>query len=262
MPVSPIATEVPEQRDEQQEGLGGEMVKTELYSEEIGDTFVIDVSLPEGYETNPQKRYPVLYLTDGNWRRGQHETIHAMSVNGEIEELIIVGISYPDSYNVNQIRERDLITGADEFLDFIVDDVIPYVDGQYRTDEDRRTLWGSSWGGYFALYAMSSYKEKTEGVFENYISVSPTFWRETGGQDLFAREEDLYRLTEALPIGLYMAVGALEDDFIDPFNRFVAQIEQRDYAGLHFEHSIVPGLDHYTVAEPELYNALRLFYGR
>ncbi len=234
------------------------------HSANVGDDFVIDISLPSSYSSSGSKKYPVIYLTDGNWRRPQHQPIHDMSKSDDVREMIVVGISYPDSYNPNSIRVRDLITHADNYLDFICSELIPYIEKNYRTD-GLRTLWGSSYGGYFVMYALFQYTEKTKDVFQNYIVASPTCYQTTEyngtNLDLFGYEEKLAANITELNLNLYMTVGGLEDSywFIEPFKKLVARLEGRNYKGFYIKSFIDPGKDHMTVWEPTLYEGIRMF---
>lgn len=240
-----------------------EIKSFKIFSESIKDTFVIDVSLPAGYDKS-NKEYPVLFLTDGNWRKEQHQPIHDMAEKENIKELIIVGICYPSNYNFDEIRVRDLIVHPDKFLDLILYQIIPRIDSTYRTN-GQRTLWGSSFGGFFALYTLFNYSEKTKDVFQNYIVASPAALEKTnfnGEQlNLFGIEERLYSKTKVLQENLYVTVGGDEEPvrFLNPFKNLVKILDERNYSGFYMKTFIDPGKTHNTVWEPTLYEGVRLF---
>ncbi len=235
-----------------------------MFSTNVADTFVIDVSLPENYSNAENKKYPVLYMTDGYWRKEQHQPIHNMAKNENVKEMIIVGIGYPESYNPNSIRVRDLITNADKFLDFICGELIPKIESEYRTRTER-TLWGSSYGGFFGMYALLNYAEKTKEVFQNYIIASPAALEKTNYNgsylNLFDLEKILYSKTTLLPLRLYIAVGSIEDTlrFLNSFKDLVKILSERNYKDFYMKSYIDPGKDHYTVWEPTLYEGIRMF---
>ncbi len=241
-----------------------EIRSIKIFSEIVKDTFVIDVSLPESYFENENKNYPVLYMTDGNWRRGQHNPIHEMAKKENVKELIIAGIGYPESYNPDSIRVRDLIVRADFFLDFIIKELIPYIDKNFRTNGER-TLWGSSFGGFFGMFVLFNYTEKTKGIFQNYIIASPAAKEKTyyKGEylDLFDLEKILYSKTKELKANLYLTVGGNEEPvrFLNPFKELIKILEERNYKNFYMKSFIDPGKDHYTVWEPALYEGIRLF---
>ena len=129
---------------------------------------------------NSDDRYPVLYVTDMSVPMDAIlGAISLMTMAGEIPPLIVVGIGYPvdDCSKSMAVRSRDLTPvadpalasqaiyaefiegflqpsakasggGAPEFLRFIHDELIPLVDAQYPTTEDRG-YFGDSLGGLF-----------------------------------------------------------------------------------------------------------------
>lgn len=119
---------------------------------ESADRHVI-VILPPGYDSNPQKRYPVLYALHGysigaeQWIKEIHvpQTIEGAFAKGA-KDMIVV---FPDSktaYN-GSMYSSSVTTG--DFETFISKDLIAYIDSHYRTIPDRRSrgLVGHSMGG-------------------------------------------------------------------------------------------------------------------
>ena len=230
-----------------------------FYSSYVKDTIKLDISLPFGYFTDTTKKYNIIYLTDGYWRKSEHDTIHEMGRNGEIKEAILVGIGYPDYYDFNTIRTRDLIEDADKLLSCIKEEIIPYVEKTYRADSAERTLWGSSYGGYFLMYAFTEH-EKRGRLFKNYIEASAALNPPYAHADLLKNEHALWNSTTALPVNLYMTVGGDETSFfVGSYNSLVSQIKSHPYHDFHFEYEVIPNTNHYTVWKPTLLNGLRKF---
>ncbi|MMZ59173.1 putative esterase [compost metagenome] len=237
------------------------MTQYSIKSKYVNDEIIIDITLPQEYDKN--KKYPVLYMTDGYWRRDEHAKIHKLSEDHEIEPVIIVGIGYPDDYDAMKIRERDLVNRADLFLSFIVDELIPFIDENYPNDTSNRTLWGASHGGNFVTYSLLQYEDVTKDIFRSYIINSPTVWAITNGKTDFEWEESLYEKTKSLPVRVYFTVGGIEEQqFIDNYHKMVDQITSRNYEGLEFTHEVIPDKDHYTVWEPALMKGVRMFLGK
>jgi predicted alpha/beta superfamily hydrolase len=236
----------------------------EIKSINVNDTFVIDVSLPASYDDNPDAKYRVLYLTDGYWRRGQHQPIHDSAKTENVQEMIIVGIGYPDSYYPDEIRKRDLLKGADKFLNFILNELMPRIEKDYRTIPTERTLWGASFGGYFVMYTFFQCADLTKGVFKNYIVASPDAYQRTEYQttalNLFGYEYLLHEKTKVINENLYLAVGGDEEHrFMNSFDEFVKLFAERKYEGLYFKSFKDPGKNHFTVWEPALFEGIRIF---
>lgn len=132
------------------------------------------VSLPVGYEAS-EKKYPVLVVLDADFMPSFARvvgTVGEQSHFGNIPEMIIIGIQNVD-------RERDMFPvrvdyfsnsgGANNFVHFLSEELIPYINHTYRT-EDFRLLYGASNAGLFVVHALLSRPE----IFDAYIAASPT----------------------------------------------------------------------------------------
>lgn len=151
------------------------------------------VWLPPEYETAKSKRFPVLYMHDGqnlfdkqltkfNQEWGIDEAIPRMVRQGDLRSWIVVGVQSPKSRYRGlfpqkilsllpadfQKRVTDLEDGGpagefsgDAYLSFMVEVVKPRVDREFRTlrgPEDTAVM-GSSMGGLMAFYAMAEYPQ-------------------------------------------------------------------------------------------------------
>ena len=148
------------------------------------------VYLPESYhdKTFAPKRYPVLYLLDGGAHfHSASGVIQFMSagINGNIQipELIVVAIPNTQrtrdltpshSLRTTKGKEEPTLTpsgGGEAFLDFIRDELIPEIEGKYRTNP-YRILVGHSFGGLFTMNALFRRPE----IFQAYIAMDPSLW--------------------------------------------------------------------------------------
>ncbi|MEM1137225.1 MAG: alpha/beta hydrolase-fold protein, partial [Bacteroidota bacterium] len=129
--------------------------------------------------------YPVLYLLDAETQFG-HITamVDYLSAALRIPELIIVGIP-----NIDRVRDFTPIHsfegldgkvdstlfmnsgGGDNFLSFLREELIPFVDKNYRT-QPYRILEGHSLGGMFTTYTL----QKEPELFQASITISPAFY--------------------------------------------------------------------------------------
>jgi len=140
------------------------------------------VFYPPGYHENTLRRYPVLYMQDGQNLffpneafAGQHwhvaETLTALDSMNACEQAIVVGI-YPNA------RERDYTQpGYDAYGRFLVDTLKPRIDGEFRTltGPQHTAVMGSSLGGVVSFYLAWQYPE----VFGMAACMSSTFgWRD------------------------------------------------------------------------------------
>ncbi|MBQ4809737.1 alpha/beta hydrolase [Pseudoalteromonas luteoviolacea] len=153
----------------------------------LNEERLVWVILPEGYHLpeNSDKHYPVIYTTDGE--NLQYLTGHNMwflNRMGMLPDSILVAI------NTRHHRARDLtptepkdspipeLTGQSHLLKtFIKDEVIPFVDSTYRTD-DFRVLSGHSLGGLFSITSLLS--KQMQPLFKGFVAVDPSLWWDNG----------------------------------------------------------------------------------
>ena len=141
---------------------------------------------PRTYD--PNRRYPVLYMHDGQnlfepetaFLRGEHwrvgETASELIAAGTIEPLIIVGI-----YNTGEARLEEYTPTddaklggghADDYGRMIIEELKPLIDSAYRTQPDCAGLAGSSLGGLVSLHLGFTHP----AVFSRIAALSPSVW--------------------------------------------------------------------------------------
>jgi predicted alpha/beta superfamily hydrolase len=159
-------------------------------SERMDETRDFMVYLPPMYEAEPDRRYPTLYLQDGQnlfdpdtsfipgkyWRVG--ETADELILAGAIEPLIIVGIYNTGERRIDEythIEDKRLGGGqADAYGQMLVKELKPFVDHRYRTlpGIENCGLGGSSLGGLVSMYLALRYS----WVFGKLAVMSPSVW--------------------------------------------------------------------------------------
>jgi predicted alpha/beta superfamily hydrolase len=230
-----------------------------IYDEEIGDTFKVHISLPPDYDAT--KSYPLMLMTDGIWRLSDHPELRKLMINEEIEDIILVSVGYPNDYDVHTIRERDLVTQPDLYLQFLVENLVPYLCEHYKVNTQNMTLTGHSYGGYWGLYSLFHSDTIGGNKFSNYYIGSPSLQCYTVGNKIGVFEEHYYKRSKKLNCNIYMTIGSLENRFKDPVANFMNQLESRKYEGLDLEYEIIEGYDHNTVFKPSIANTVKRFYG-
>ena len=169
------------------DGTGVVQRLTSFYSSHITPRHV-DIWLPPGYAEQPEVRYPVLYMLDGqnlfdpalayigvDW--GMDEAVLRWMERTGSPGAIVVGI-WNSPQRVQEYMPQRLLdapgaelvrklfakrTGgspcSDAYLRFLVQELKPYVDAHYRTQPDPKHtyLMGSSMGGLISLYALCEY---------------------------------------------------------------------------------------------------------
>lgn len=231
-----------------------------IYDAEIDDTFLVHISLPPNYDETHS--YPMIVMTDGVWRLSDHPELRPLMVNGTIEDIIMVSIGYPNGYDYQTIRERDLVDAPDAYLHFIVDNLVPYLEEIYSVDAENMTLTGHSLGGYWAYYALFHSDTIGKNTFQNYYVGSPSMWASTDGTTMTAYEEEYYTRNQTLNANVYITVGSEEDTtFKNAAYRFYKHLAERNYSDLTLKYEEIEGYDHNTVFKPSIKNTLLMFYG-
>lgn len=237
-----------------------------LKSSATGRDYDLYVHLPDGYARGTEKKYPIVYVLDGQWDFKLLASIYGgLRYDQVVPELIVVGVTYSgESPNYGALRAMDYtptsvknIPGsgdAPKFLAFFKTELIPFIEANYPTDPSRRVLLGSSYGGLFTLYAMFSDPE----LFRSYVAVSPD-----GPYDDrygFEQEAAYARKRRDLPVNLYLAVGEKEG-LKQPVEDFAKIVSERGYTSLKVTSRVVEGEGHSGV-KPEAFNrGLRFVIG-
>lgn len=204
----------------------------QIFSEEVGDSFYIYIKLPKKYNST-NKRYPVLYLLDGDIDFNMASSIvRYLQYGKELPEMIIVAPGYATMLSDNETnhRERDYTIsthkqfdesgGATRYLNFLKSELLPFIDSKYRTNAFR-ILNGYSLGGLFVINTLIEAPE----LFNGYIAGSPY---------LINDEKLLLQKIELLPFGgekknLFLSVGEMEDKIVfeKPINSIYTQLNER-----------------------------------
>ncbi len=214
--------------------------------------YQLHVALPESYATEKDRRYPVIFVTDGYWDLPTlHCSYNNFTYDKVVPECILVGLAYAgDNPNFGALRNWDLSPvpvfdngensgHAADFLALLEKEIIPLVEREYRADPQHRVLAGSSLGGLFTLYTLFTKPE----LFEAYIAASPA----TGIHSdwLFAYEEQFAKSGRPLKARLYMTGAEYEwPKFLDAIKRFDARLVMRRYPELTYQFRIIDGERH------------------
>lgn len=229
--------------------------KETIESEILGEQRVINVYLPPNYE-NSNLNYPVLYLLDGgaHFLHGSASS-QFLSRNGLIPQMIVVGILNVDrNRDFSPTHEERIPTsgGADNFLNFLNDELVPFVDEKYRTSEFN-VLMGHSFGGTFAAYSLLTKPE----LFDAYIAISP-YLHFDNNYIVKKAETDLLKHYKTNKF-FYMTVGD-EAEYFAPLEEFSIYIKTKTDESISFEYTIMDKENHGSIPFLSLYNGLQYIY--
>jgi len=235
-----IADQIPLSSDRQLLGLG---TQYSLKSAVLEEDRPIIISLPVGYKNN-ENNYPVLYLLDGLGNiKHQVGTVALLTESGIIPPLIIVAIESLD-------RSRDLTPsmagkdvyggtgeagipqsgGAVKFLQFLEQELLPYVESNFRT-HPYRILEGHSFGGLFSTYALM----EAPAMFNAFIIQSPALW--WNKEEMTTKAKKFFKLNASLDKSIYFGIGGGDGwGMRQELERYVAVIKQNPLPKLHWTH--------------------------
>ncbi|MCF7749719.1 hypothetical protein KQ945_03090 [Bacillus subtilis subsp. subtilis] len=246
-----------------------------------GRDYPIWVALPASYAKHPQRRYPVLYVTDALYSFPLVRSVRNLvgQGGGNLEDFILVGLPPQQGLTSKQSRSRDytptrparrndddysddvVYGGAAHYRDFLAAQVLPAVDARYRTDPARRSFAGHSYGGLFGTYVLLTRPD----MFQTYILSSPSLWFDSHVIDQL--EQDYAQQHHALPARVLLAIGSYEtikpepryftrNDMLKDNQAFADRLRQRGYAGLQVDTTVIEGEDHLTVYPTTVTRAL------
>ena len=244
-----------------------------------GRTYRVFTALPEAYAKEAAARFPVVYVTDGNYLFGMTAQIYGvLRLSRDMPEAIIAAVSPAGvdernpSLAVRQIdltptqvpdRERENektlgqpvpTGGAAAFLRVLREELIADMEKRYRTNGDR-TYVGWSLGGLFGAYALFHAPD----LFNRMVLVSPSLWWDGG---IVAKYEEQYAAQhKSLPVRLFMSDGELESDsMIGSMKRLSQALERRRYEGLRVATRIFEGESHTSTVPVAVTRGLRTVF--
>lgn len=210
------------------------------------------VKLPESYSDTTT--HPVIYYTDAMW----HVEMLSGSAEYIMEEAILVGISWQKDNNPELMAERGehvsryrdysfrphsnpeiqskyKLGQGDKHMAFIRNDVIPYVERNYRTDPTNRTYFGYSMGGEFGTYVLLTQPD----TFKNYILGSPSLRAE----DFSDLEVMNSAAINGLNANVFISYGTLEKESGVQIERLITLLKGREDESLLLYPEVIDG-DH------------------
>ncbi|MBC9902850.1 alpha/beta hydrolase [Achromobacter xylosoxidans] len=245
-----------------------------------GRGYQVYVALPPSYAKQPQRRYPVLYVTDADYAFPIiRQLARRLNVEGpQIEEFILVGLSYGKGEDGGVSRQRDYtptpngpstapanaVHGqARAYQAYLRDQVKPYITARYRTDPARTLFLGHSYGALLGTQILFT----EPGMFNGYVLGSPSLWYDKRhALKLEARYAQQHR---DLTANVYLYVGAYEAlrkgdrrynqtvDMVADNRALEAALQSRQYPGLKLKSVVLNDEDHLTVAPRGFMQALK-----
>lgn len=230
-----------------------------------GAHYKLTVVLPPSYAKSPDKRYPVLYLMDGDaMSLLAAYALPRMEVKAVVPEIVVVGVGYPGA------SERDwdygplsqtywkmpVNRGAEKFIRVLEEEIVPMIDERYRTVPSNRGIGGHSLGGLLSAYSLMHASD----TFNHFwISSASLFWDE---DKVLSEAADFMAHHSDPGVRIFADVGSEESSIMQGSVERLQQIfETASWPKSAFHLAILPGQVHTTVPSTVFADAITFLYG-
>jgi len=221
------------------------------------------VWLPPSYSHDSRKRFPVLYMQDGQnlmdpatafLGRDWHidEIVTNLIRRDRVREIIIVGV-----YNTpDRLKEYSGFKMGRDYGRFMAKELKPFIDATYRTQPHNTAVMGSSMGGLISFYLAWWYPE----LFPQVACMSSSFfWNQNRAIRDVQDCED-----EKKHISIYLDVGEKEHHLIPSYEKMVTALLEKGYQkGFDLEYHTAKDGDHSEPAwSRRLWRPLKFLFGK
>ncbi len=238
--------------------------KVFLDSKTLGEKRELQIATPSYYEDSGDT-YPLLILLDGESHFKHVSTmVDFLALNVRIPQMIVVAI--PNTDRVRDFMPIHSLTGltekvdsalfmtsggGDNFLKFLKNEVIPYVDKNYRT-QPYRILMGHSLGGQFVTYAW----QKEPETFQAVIAVSGAFYGKN--KNTLRTIPKFISNHPGLKGNMFVAIG--DEPLIQPGVDSLTLLLKNSPKSFHWTYKKYAADDHGSVVHLAIHDALRFIY--
>jgi Putative esterase/Tetratricopeptide repeat len=223
-------------------------------SQHLNKDMIIDVCLPEGYEAKTD-RYPLLVTCQSHF-------LHMSGIAADLARknstpgLIVASVRNYSSgdFIPEKIEGHPDSGGADRFIAFFKDELIPALDSRFRT-HPFRIFYAGSFGGGFCVYMFLT----RPNVFNAYLAATPAIDYE-GGSTLIMDNLESYLAKNTYP-DRFLYMGVENEPLLIPLlEKFVAVLKRTDLKGAKWEYRAFLDEDHGSIANRVVYNGLKFVF--
>lgn len=245
-----------------------------------GRGYQVFVALPPSYAKEPQRKYPVLYVTDADYAFPIIRQIgRRLNLDGpKLEEFILVGLSYAKGEDGAASRRRDYTPTPNgpssapagtvhgqgrAYQSYLRDQMKPFIAARYRADPSRALFLGHSYGSLLGAQILFT----EPGLFSGYILGSPSLWYDK--RHALSLEASYAAQNRDLPAKVFLYVGEYEAlrkgdrrysqsvDMVADNRSLETALRGRKYPNLSLKSVVLNDEDHLTVAPRGFTQGLR-----
>jgi predicted alpha/beta superfamily hydrolase len=233
-------------------------------SRHLEATREVFIRLPKSYageEGANAARYPVLYFLDGgDYFEPFAGVVQYMMMYEMVPEMIVVAVSQGDrmkelTFSPSNQENGDWPTsgGAESFHKFLAEELIPAIDGSYRT-HPFRILAGHSLGGLFAVESLA----RSPNLFQATIALSPSlYWNQF---EWLSNATTLFDSVATWRHFLFISAEPKDEEQTRRLAEFQSMVEARAPNGFEYQITWYPQENHASVALPALYHDLKQLF--
>lgn len=245
----------------------------EIQSKELSEKRILNIYLPEGYNSKDSIKYPVIYLLDGS---ADEDFIHITGLVqfnsfewiNQVPKSIVVGIATVDRRRdftfpttIEKDQKKFPTSGhSAKFISFIEKELQPFIERKYKTN-DSRTIIGQSLGGLLETEILLT----KPALFNKYIIVSPSLWWNNGS--LLNTDTAVLKNSFSQQTDIYIAVGKegatptdiprmMEEDARLLFDK----IRQMNSKSIQVYFEYLPKENHATILHQAVSNSFKVLY--
>lgn len=229
-----------------------------IESQALGETRRLLVHLPRGYEGSAI-RYPVVYHTYGDYLgyyAEAYSTLERWGDEARTPQLILIGIDNIDRYrDLRPVAHDGSPAGIENYTRFLIEEVIPYVEENYRT-ADYRILVGPQAGAVFCLYTLQNHPE----LFDAFILNNPLV-SDPNTALLLEQAKDFYVQRKSLRKFFFVTYGGADEspENIADVERFAQLAAPARDKGFDLQLNDISGNDEF-ITPLDLKEGLRLLF--
>lgn len=231
-----------------------------INSSVLGEQRELQILLPENYRSDLKNTYPVIYLLDGDYNfHGVSGMLDLLANKGQlIPKVILVGLADQGTEKYRKYMTPNNSTSpiknntgsAKEFLDFLNEEVQPYINKNYRAAK-HTTLVGHSIGGLFVLNALLEAPDS----FNNYVAISPSVW--VSDNAIVDKAKEQLGKVEHQNIALYLSIA---DEMQMGQYGFINQLDLKPLKNVQWSFKHYPDENHVSVGLIALRDSLKAIF--
>lgn len=245
----------------------------QLHSRILKEDRTINVYIPADYQLQDTISYPVIYVLDGGIEEDWLHIAGTVHFNTQpwiarFPRSIVVGIegntrrkdfTFPVD-NIDFIEKEGFqkssfpqYGGSEKYINFIEQELQPYINQKYRTTT-KKTIIGESLAGLLTTEILLN----RPYLFNDYIIVSPSLW--WGEQILLKNAEQLLEQNLKKKVNVYVGAPNKEEDikmFQEAESLYHVLKSNKD---IHSVFDYMPEETHATVINQAVYNAFKKLY--